>query len=75
MLSPEERRRQLDRYGDGYPASLAFYGQEGPVQYGPYPTEELGLPPAVVRRLFRDNALAWYPRLSAWADAHPEEPS
>jgi|GEM_PF-4558039 len=75
MLSPEERRRQLDRYGDGYPASLASYGQEGPVQYDPYSAERLGLPPAVVRWLFRVNGLAWYPRLSAWPDAHPEEPS
>jgi len=75
LLSDEERRHQLDRYGYGYPASLAFYGQEGPVQYGPYPTEGLGLPPAVVRQIFRDNALTWYPRLSAWANAQPEEQS
>ncbi len=74
QLSPHERRNQLERYAIGYPASEAFYGGTGTVQYGPYRAEGLGLPADALRRLFRDNAWAWYPRLRAWQAHERAEP-
>ena len=43
----------------------SFFAGEGPMDYEGRPTVGLGLPEAVLRKLFCENALRWLPGLGA----------
>jgi hypothetical protein len=42
-----------------------FFSRGDMMQYAQRPTQGLGLPDGVLRRIFRENALSWLPGLSA----------
>jgi predicted TIM-barrel fold metal-dependent hydrolase len=48
-----------------YERDWLFFSGEGPMEYDGRPTQGLGLPDAILRKIFRENALRWLPGLAA----------
>ncbi len=62
-MDAETRQRQVQRLRDTYAAEMAYYEREEATLRGqPYPG--LGLPERVLRQLYLDNAVAWYPGIA-----------
>ena len=63
-MTPEQRAERVASARTVYDREFAYYGFTDPVQIGTKAACGLGLPGPVLERLFRHNALEWYPRLT-----------
>ena len=66
-FTAEERTRQLNSWERNWRDGFSYFETSGPVNMAGTTAPGLGLPAAVVERLFLHNALHWYPALqSRW---------
>lgn len=62
-LPPAERNPALNALRQTYEMHLAYLEKQGDLQVRTYATKGLNLPKAVLEKVYRANALAWYPQL------------
>lgn len=63
-MDPEVRQKQVQRLEETYASEMAYYEQDGPVTLRGVSYQGIGLPDRVLRKLYLDNARAWYPGIA-----------
>ena len=64
-LPPAERQKNLEWVSARYAAEFAYYEQSGVVEIRGRPARGLGLPGALLTKLYYRNAVQWYPGIDS----------
>jgi predicted TIM-barrel fold metal-dependent hydrolase len=75
VLPKDDTRKAIAEWNSTYARDWKFFATDQTVEYKGHTYRGLALPEPVLRKIFHDNAVHWYPGILSSADRHEPSPN